>query len=386
MRRAKIGYANWGWREAWAVVAANLGLRTNAVTELTQRLSAMGYGPSLLPVNRARTGLELVLRAMHARKPSRNRVLIPAYCCAAVPNAVRDAGLEPVALAVGPDLNLDRHRLTDRLGPDTLALIAVHMYGAPLDMGALSESCASAGTYLIDDAAHVVGDRLGTQGDAGLLSFNQSKTLTGGAPAGGGMLIIQDPDIAAAAARLATDLLQPANMRLRQHMWFSFAYLLDPFTLPLTAHFPQLAQRLAAWCAVRDKTARIMNPAAASAVLVQLSRLTRIRSGRIALLDAYHAACMADARLNMVQYQPGAYRTRMITGWKGGCDAAQMKAGLNAAGIAARSLYPPWSNEAARLLPAGLDRMIELPGHLALTSADAGKIIDTAAHLLKQKP
>lgn len=378
MRHARIGYCHWGADEVRAVLAGWTGRAADAPERLNAAIAGLGYGDVHL-VNRGKTGLSLALEVMKAQAPGRTKVLVPAYCCPAVPKAVREAGLEPLAVRVGDDLNLDIEALPALVGADVLAIVAVHMYGARLDVDAVNAIARPHGIRVIDDAAHVLGDDLGTRGDFGLLSFNQSKTLTGGAPNGGGALLVNAPDLRD-ATRAAWQAMPRAPMRRRQHAWFLYAYALDPFPRRLPSYATRLVRPVAQWCEARDDSRSHMSETAAAAVLSQMPKLSAIRASRARIMGWYADAVAKPMWLP--QYVSGAYRTRMIVAWDGGRTSREVRSAMLDAGISVRTPYPAWSDEAADLLGDRFVRQIELPGDPRLREADVLGIVDTLTRII----
>lgn len=100
------------------------------------------------------------------------------------------ADADPVRYNMDP-LDVER-QITSR----TRAIIAVHLFGNPCDMDALVDIARRHGLPLIEDCsqAHLTtykGRTLGTIGDIGCFSFQQSKHMTTG---DGGMTITNNPD------------------------------------------------------------------------------------------------------------------------------------------------------------------------------------------------
>lgn len=108
------------------------------------------------------------------------------------------------AVPVFADTNIDTYTMDPadverRITPRTKAIIAVHLFGNPCDMDALGAIARRHGVPLIEDCsqAHMTTykDRLlGTIGDIGCFSFQQSKHMTTG---DGGMTITDHADYAA---------------------------------------------------------------------------------------------------------------------------------------------------------------------------------------------
>lgn len=97
----------------------------------------------------------------------------------------------PVFADVDETLTLDPADVARKVTPRTKAIIAVHLFGNPCDMDALREVAGRHGLALIEDCAQAhfaeyKGRLVGTIGDIGCFSFQQSKLMTTG---DGGMTI-----------------------------------------------------------------------------------------------------------------------------------------------------------------------------------------------------
>jgi dTDP-4-amino-4,6-dideoxyglucose len=84
------------------------------------------------------------------------------------------------------------------IGPDTAAILGVHVWGRACDPMGLSEVAGRHGLKLIFDAAHAVactfqGRRIGAFGDAEVFSFHATKVLNG---LEGGCIATDDDDLA----------------------------------------------------------------------------------------------------------------------------------------------------------------------------------------------
>ena len=95
------------------------------------------------------------------------------------------------------------------------ALIAVHTFGHPVDLDAISSVCRRFKMELIEDAAESLGStykgrHTGSLGRVSALSFNGNKIITTG---GGGAILTQDEDLARQAKHLSTTAKQPHPWR-----------------------------------------------------------------------------------------------------------------------------------------------------------------------------
>ena len=97
-------------------------------------------------------------------------------------------------------MQVDPEAIRRAIGPRTRAVMAVHLYGHPCDMDAITAICDEAGLLLIEDCAEAFGTlwngrHVGTFGDAATFSFFGNKTITTGE---GGMVTTNDPALSEA--------------------------------------------------------------------------------------------------------------------------------------------------------------------------------------------
>ena len=104
-------------------------------------------------------------------------------------------GLIPVFADIDDTLNMDPASVEACITPRTKAIVVVHLFGNPCDMDAMSAVASRHGIPLIEDCsqAHMTeykGRMLGSIGQIGCFSFQQSKHMTTG---DGGMTITSNP-------------------------------------------------------------------------------------------------------------------------------------------------------------------------------------------------
>ena len=133
-----------------------------------------------------------------------DEVIVPAYTFPATANVVRLAGAKAVLVDVDPaTFNLDVDRVYEAVTPRTKAVLAVHLFGRPLDWTAL-QSAVAPEIHLLEDAAGALGARwqgmpCGGLGSLGCLSFHPRKIVTTGE---GGAVTTNDAELAASIRRL----------------------------------------------------------------------------------------------------------------------------------------------------------------------------------------
>jgi perosamine synthetase len=86
------------------------------------------------------------------------------------------------------------------------AIVPVHILGHPIDIDPLLEIAKKYGLAIVEDATESLGSeyrgrKVGNLGHIGCFSFNGNKIITTG---GGGMIVTNDPDLAAKAKYLST--------------------------------------------------------------------------------------------------------------------------------------------------------------------------------------
>ncbi|MBU1086350.1 MAG: DegT/DnrJ/EryC1/StrS family aminotransferase [Candidatus Omnitrophica bacterium] len=141
--------------------------------------------------------LSAILEALK-NKASKTEVILPAYTAGSLIVAIQKAGLKPVLCEVSPeDFNFDSNFLDKVVCPNTLCLIAVHMFGiAAVDIEKIKSKYPD--IIIIEDACQSMGTMINNKpvGNLGHLSFfslNKGKNLS---TFGGGIIVTNDISIA----------------------------------------------------------------------------------------------------------------------------------------------------------------------------------------------
>lgn len=141
--------------------------------------------------------LHLALRAMDVGPG--DEVIVPSFTFAPCADMVNLVGATPVLVDVDPvSFNVTAASVLGAVTPRTRAVLAVHMYGHPCDLGALDDLCRYRGLLLVEDCAQGLGALhagrpVGTVGVASCYSFYANKVITTGE---GGMVATDDADLA----------------------------------------------------------------------------------------------------------------------------------------------------------------------------------------------
>lgn len=133
-----------------------------------------------------------------------DEVILPAFtiiCCA---SAILRAGAIPVLVDCDPNTwNMDVDQVRAKITPRTKLIMAVHIYGLPVDMEPLLSLAQERGIRVVEDAAEAIGLKYrgrecGSFGAISCLSFYANKHVTTGE---GGMILTDDDALAERCAR-----------------------------------------------------------------------------------------------------------------------------------------------------------------------------------------
>jgi dTDP-4-amino-4,6-dideoxygalactose transaminase len=184
---------------AWdRVLAAGDFVGGGEVERFEERWAAYCGTAEAIGVANGTDSITLILRALGIGRG--DEVVVPANTFVATAEAVVLAGATPRFADVDPDtLLLTADTMTAAVTPRTAAVIAVHLYGQPVDMDAIGATAARAGLAVVEDAAQAHGAtwngrRAGSFGVAGSFSFYPAKNL--GAFGDGGAVVTSDAQLA----------------------------------------------------------------------------------------------------------------------------------------------------------------------------------------------
>lgn len=154
-------------------------------------------------------------------------------------------GLVPVFADLDPHSgNLTRESVAAALTDRTRAVVVVHLFGGAADVEGIVELCRSRGIRVVEDCAQAYltrtadGALVGTVGDIGCFSLQQSKHIT----SGDGGLLVTDDDALARRAALFTDKGWPRDTGERTHLFLGLNYRMNELTAAVArAQLPKLA-------------------------------------------------------------------------------------------------------------------------------------------------
>ncbi len=150
--------------------------------------------PTVIVLTSGRWALFALLRAL--RCVPGDEVLLQAYTCVSVPGPVLWAGAKPVYVDIDPaTLTMEPADLRRKITPRSRAIIVQHTFGCPAPLEEIRAIARERNLVIIEDCAHVIGaryngERVGTLGDAAIMSFGRDKAISS---VFGGALVVKNP-------------------------------------------------------------------------------------------------------------------------------------------------------------------------------------------------
>lgn len=174
-------------------------------------------------VNNGTNALILAVKAMDF--PPESEVIIPTFTIISCAIACIYNELIPVFVDSEKDTwNMDTAALEEKINPRTKAIMAVHIYGHPVDMENVERIARKYRLDVIEDFAEAIGSeyrgkRCGGFGKISCVSFYANKTITTGE---GGMCLTDDEELAERLGRLRNLAFVPENRFVHHELGFNF--------------------------------------------------------------------------------------------------------------------------------------------------------------------
>ncbi|MGQ9621682.1 MAG: DegT/DnrJ/EryC1/StrS family aminotransferase, partial [Bacteroidales bacterium] len=128
----------------------------------------------------------------------KDEVIVPAYTFPATANAIEMLKAKAVLADVNlSTFNIDTEKIEKKITSQTKAIIPVHLFGNPADMGSIMKIAEKYNLIVIEDAAGALGSsyrnkKCGTIGNLGCFSFHPRKIIT---TFEGGIIVTNDEGI-----------------------------------------------------------------------------------------------------------------------------------------------------------------------------------------------
>lgn len=156
-----------------------------------------------------------------------DEVIMPAFTIISCAAAIVRAGATPVLVDSDPHTwNMDVSQIEARITSRTRAIMAVHIYGLPVDMAPLLEIAGKHKLAIIEDAAEMHGQTYrgrtcGSFGDLSAFSFYPNKHITTGE---GGMIVTDDDQLAERCRRLRNLCFQPGRRFVHEELGWNLRF------------------------------------------------------------------------------------------------------------------------------------------------------------------
>ena len=155
-------------------------------------------------VSSGTAALFLSLRALDIKRG--DEVIVPSFSFIASATPIIEVGAKPVFAEIDPrTCNVDPEKIRRAVTRRTKAIMPVHLYGHPANMGPIMEIAEENDLYVIEDAcqahgAQYEGKKVGGIGDVACFSFYPSKNMT--VCGDGGAVVTNDGKIAESVRKL----------------------------------------------------------------------------------------------------------------------------------------------------------------------------------------
>lgn len=146
---------------------------------------------------KGRVALYALMKAYGIKKD--DEVILPAFTCVVVPNAIIYCQAKPVYVDINPQtLNCDAEEIRKKITEKTKFIIAQNTFGLPSDLDAIMVIAKEKNIIVIEDCTHGLGGfykgrKNGTIADASFFSTQWNKPFSTGI---GGMAYVHDKDVA----------------------------------------------------------------------------------------------------------------------------------------------------------------------------------------------
>ena len=150
-----------------------------------------------IAVSSGTAALDVAVESLGIQKG--DEVILPTFTIISCIHQIVRIGAIPVLVDSNPDTwNMDISQIESKITENTKAIMAVHIYGLPVEMGPLLKICEKHGILLIEDAAEMLGQTYlekpcGSFGEISTFSFYPNKHITTGE---GGMVVTDSEELA----------------------------------------------------------------------------------------------------------------------------------------------------------------------------------------------
>ena len=331
------------------------------IEEFEQAVAQYVGAPHAVAVSSGTAALHLAVKGLGIGPG--DEVMVPSFTFAASVNAILYERATPVFVDVEPDTyNLDPVDLEAKVTPRTRAILAVDVFGHPVEWDAVLAVARKHGLAVIDDSCEALGaeyrgTRLGRFGEVAAFAFYPNKQITTGE---GGILVTADEKM----ARLARSWRNQGRAEMGawlEHQRLGYNYRMDEMSAALGVS--QL-KRIESHIGKRERVARMYGE--------RLSRFDWVRPPVV----------RPHVRMSWFVY---------VATLAEGLDRDPVMAAVEARGVPVRAYFSPihlqpYIRDEVRLAPVTLPvteaiarRTIALPFHNNLTAQEVERVVGALA-------
>ena len=167
------------------------------VLEFEEKVAELVGTRHAVAVNSGTSALHLCIKALGV-EPG-DEVITTPFSFIASANCILYERATPVFVDIDPiTLNLDVKQIESKITSKTKAILPVHVFGLPCDMGPILDLAKKYNLKILEDACEAIGasyedKKVGGIGDCGVFGFYPNKQITMGE---GGVLVTNNDDIA----------------------------------------------------------------------------------------------------------------------------------------------------------------------------------------------
>jgi perosamine synthetase len=179
---------------------------------------------------KGRVALYAILKAMGIGKG--DEVIIPAFTCVVVPNAIMYLGAKPVYVDIDRDTyNMNLVEMEEKITPKTKVIIAQNTFGLSPDLDLIMEISRKHGLMVIEDCTHGFGGSYkgklnGTIADTSFFSSQWNKPFSTGI---GGFTVVKNPDLIKKMAQIELEAITPS---LKEEIVLKYLFHIRNYFLP----------------------------------------------------------------------------------------------------------------------------------------------------------
>ena len=193
------------------------------VEQFEQKFAKLVGRKHAIAVTNGSSALEIAVHALGIKKG--DEVILPTFTIISCIAPLIRIGAIPVLVDADPlTWNMDVNQIEEKINSRTRAIMAVHIYGLPVDMDPLLNLAKRHGLMIIEDAAEAQGlyykDRVcGSLGDISTFSFYPNKLITTGE---GGMAVTDNDTIAEKCRSLRNLCFQKNKRFIHEELGWNF--------------------------------------------------------------------------------------------------------------------------------------------------------------------